>query len=179
MKILKQKFTAVAMSAALSFNALAANAGQAGEITRPVGPITEADERAYALASSVVQTELYTDELDDFPIDKTTAQIQAELLLITDRIDASNYLDEMMNSNDYAQIESNISSAEQLDNLLESTAISPYYVMPLIAYGSDKEDILNLEMIDVLEKHGLDLKDVDTMVNVNTNGRKHLYDYTV
>lgn len=179
MTSLKQKFAAVAMSAALSFNSVAANAEPQAPDAAPVGPITQADETPDAIDNPMTEFGLYLDELGDFPVDKSTAQIQAELLLITNRIDASDYLDEMMNSNDYVQIESNIFSAEQLDNFLDNTAISPYYVMPLIAYGSDKEKILNPEMIDVLEKHGLDLKDVDTMVNVSTNGRKHLYDYTV
>ena len=168
MKSLKQKFAAVAMSAALSFNSVAANAEQAAPDVEPT------DE----LVQELVQEGLYLDEIGDFPTDKSTEQIKADLANITKRSQADDYLRELSNSNDFAQIEPNLSSADQLNSLLENTAISPYYVLPILVYGPDRESVLNPEMIEVLEKHGLDLEDVDTLVNVSTNGHKHLYNYT-
>ena len=73
MKSLKQKFAAVAMSAALSFNSVAANAEQAAPDVEPT------DE----LVQELVQEGLYLDEIGDFPTDKSTEQIKADLANIT------------------------------------------------------------------------------------------------
>ena len=166
---LKQKFAIAAITASVSFNALA-NDADAQPIENNVDNIIPTEQE---------NTGLRPDEMDGFVDERfTTEAILAELSGLKTRKDVIEYAKDLKERYDVDNLINNIENPDSLDSYLEFTGHSPYVALSLM-FGdfAERTYVFQPEVFKVLEKHGLDIKTVDDLVQIRTRGNNHIYDY--
>ena len=172
MEDLKQKFAIAAITASVAFNTMANDVEAAPEANPDSPNITEImEELGYAEGEGLTEEELNF-EMPSIEHDDLIEQLNN----ISDSSDASNFLSHVTSNSTYSDLYKQAGNgAEALDQFLTDTQTSPYVAIPLLI-GIHREDVLTMKYIEVLERHGMDMKLADDFVMARSNGSNHLHD---